>query len=146
MLPYVLFLGPRVVPHRSRFFFFFFGLCQILRFIAKLTLLEHGLVVQSDAVDVITMRVLTKAAAAAAKKGAAADDEVGESTEESETLEEYQHRLETWIKVSLARAGGVEQASRDEYKKSGIVYDKRKKVISEFMKSLTKKRCEGCGA
>jgi DNA-directed RNA polymerase I subunit RPA1 len=89
------------------------------------------------------MRVIPKAA----KKAVPADEDAGETTEESETLEQYQHRLASWIKSCLARAGDLGGAmGRDEYKNSGIVYDARKRVISEFLKSLTKKKCERCGA
>lgn len=94
----------------------------------------------------LTMRVASKAAKSTAKPGTAEDD-AGESTEESETIEQYQERLAKWVSVCLRRAGEAgEVRGRDEYKKSGIVYDKRKSVISQFLKSLTKKRCEKCGA
>lgn len=117
---------------------------QILRYVAKLSLLEHGLVVQADQVDALPMRTADKAS-----KGKAADPEdVGESTDEpDETVEEYKERLETWVTVCLKRAGEAgTKYGRDEYKKSGIVYDKRKRVIDSFVKSLVKKKCERCGA
>lgn len=112
-----------------------------MKYIAKLKLLEHGLVVQSDQVDALPMRVLQKNA-----KGKG-DDAEGESTEEaSETIEEYKHRLDTWVSICLTRSSEAGGYDRDEYKKSGLVYDKRKRVISEFLKSLTKKKCDRCGA
>lgn len=99
---------------------------------------------QADAVDLLTMRIAPKVAAGAKKgKGGNVDDEEGESTEEAESLEQYEERLGLWISLSLKRG---KSEGRDEYNNSGIVYDKRRKVMGEFLKSLTKKKCEKCGA
>lgn len=121
---------------------------SILKYVAKLTLLEHGLVVQADAVDAIVVRAAskgpTKGKAATAAGATLSDQEEGETTEDPvETINEYKLRLDMFVRVHLARA---EESGRDEYKKSGSVYDKRKRVIAEFLKSLTKKKCERCGA
>ena len=74
------------------------------------------------------------------------DDDEGEPTDETEvedeTLAQFEMRMNMYVEVSLMQASG----SRDDYKKSGIVYDRRRKVISEFLKSLTKKKCGRCGA
>jgi DNA-directed RNA polymerase I subunit RPA1 len=85
-----------------------------------------------------------KGKAAAGADATLSDAEEGESTEEpSETIDEYNGRLQLWVRSSLAKAT---DQGRDEYKKSGIVYDRRKRVIAEFLKSLTKKKCDRCGA
>lgn len=85
-----------------------------------------------------------KSAAAAAEDATLSDKEEGESTEEpGESIQEYQTRLETVVSKLLAKHT---DQSRDEYKKSGNVYDRRKKVIAEFLKSITKKKCDRCGA
>lgn len=117
---------------------------QIFRYAAKLSLLEHGLVVQADQVDALPMRVATKGKGSVDKSL----EESGESTDEpEETIDQYKHRLDTWVSVCLQRAEEAGMGyGRDEYKKSGIVYDKRKRVIAEFIKSLTKKKCDRCGA
>lgn len=85
-----------------------------------------------------------KGAAGKAANATLSDAEEGESTEEvAETVAQYKHRLDTWVSVCLSRS---KEQGRDEYKKSGIVYDRRKKVIAEFLKSLNKKKCGMCGA
>lgn len=120
---------------------------QILKFVAKLSLLEHGLVVAADAVDTMDIRAAPKApkgTAGKSKDATLSDQEEGESTEEpGETIKEFKKRLERWVKGSKERARNQD---RDEYKKSGNVYDKRKKTIAAFLKSLTKKKCDKCGA
>lgn len=112
-----------------------------------MTLLQHGLVVESETVDLLAIRTNAPAPKGTAGKAIDAtlsDAEEGESTEEpAETIEEYKGRLETWVRVCLARNKGMD---RDEYKRSGIVFDRRKKVVHEFLKSLNKKKCQRCGA
>ncbi|KAL8286881.1 hypothetical protein RQP46_003887 [Phenoliferia psychrophenolica] len=120
----------------------------ILKYIAKLTLLEHGLVVPADNVDTIVFSVKPKKKVKKHTGPATlSDDDEGEPTDEAavedETLGQYEARLNTYVSVSLRFASG---SSRDDYKKSGIVYDKRRKLISEFLKSLNKKKCGRCGA
>lgn len=121
---------------------------QILQFIAKLSLLEHGLVVQCSQVDSIKILVPEKAPKGTAGKAVNAtlsDQEEGESTDEpGETVEAYEKRLRGWVGLMIKKFG--KGAGRDEYKKSGIVYDMRKSVIAQFLKSLNKKRCGRCGA
>lgn len=122
---------------------------QILKYIAKLTLLEHGLVTEADRIDQLHLRAAvsagpSKGAAAKAADATLSDQEEGESTEEpGETIDEFKERIGEVVRKTLARFG---QQGRDEYKRSGNVYDRRKKVIAEFLKSLTKKKCEHCGA
>ncbi|KAK4705314.1 DNA-directed RNA polymerase I subunit RPA1, partial [Phenoliferia sp. Uapishka_3] len=126
---------------------------SILKYIAKLTLLEHGLVTEAEGVDLIQFEQKSKAAKkAAAKKhpgpATLSDNDEGEPTDETEatemTLEQYSASLEVYVARYL-KSRGV-GSSRDDYKKSGIVYDRRRKLISEFLKSLTKKKCGRCGA
>ncbi|KAI5481516.1 DNA-directed RNA polymerase I subunit RPA1 [Pseudohyphozyma bogoriensis] len=124
----------------------------ILKYTAKLTLLEHGLVTQADAVDSFNLASSSKASAAAKKSpkkkhagpATLSDDDMGESTEEpTETFDDFKGRLDAWVKISLGR---MDKKDRDEYKRSGIVYDKRRRVMQEFLKSLVKKKCDRCGA
>ncbi|GAA5924234.1 hypothetical protein JCM10213_004528 [Rhodosporidiobolus nylandii] len=135
---------------------FLIGEVQLLKQIARLTLLEHGLVTAALELDarfsVPTAPSKAKAAAAAkAKKAAAADNiedaDVGESTDE--TAEEYSTRLDEFVQSCLraAKKGKQAHAGRDEYKESGTVFDVRRRVIAQFIKSLAgKRRCEHCGA
>jgi DNA-directed RNA polymerase I subunit RPA1 len=122
--------------------------------IARLTLLEHGLVTAAlnlDSAFQAPASTSKKAAAAKAKAAAASDHvedaDVGESVEE--TTEELSTRLEEFVQSCLraAKKGKQAHAGRDEYKESGTVFDVRRKVIAQFIKSLSvKRRCEHCGA
>ncbi|GAA6038963.1 hypothetical protein JCM8097_000597 [Rhodosporidiobolus ruineniae] len=126
---------------------------QIQKQIARLTLLEHGLVNAALTVDSLFQgpSAPTKKAAAAKAKAAASDNiedrDAGESTEESSG--EFAVRLQMWVLqlVNAARKGKQAHKGRDEYKESGTVFDVRRKVINQFIKSLAvKRRCERCGA
>lgn len=131
---------------------------QLLKQIARLTLLEHGLVTHALELDALFQGPAppskSKAAAAAAKARAAdnvEDAEAGESTEE--TVDEFRARLDAFVHGALRAAkkgkgvGGIEHHGRDEYKESGTAFDVRRKVIAQFLKSLgAKRRCEHCGA
>jgi DNA-directed RNA polymerase I subunit RPA1 len=121
--------------------------------IARLTLLEHGLVTAALNLDAhFVAPASTKKSAAAAKAKASQtenieDADAGESTDE--TVEELSKRLEEFVQTCLraAKKGKQAHAGRDEYKESGTVFDVRRKVISQFIKSLSgKRRCEHCGA
>lgn len=94
--------------------------------------------------DIRTAPKAPKGTAGAAVDATLSDQEEGESTEEpSETIAQYKRRLAHFVAECKRRKP---QQDRDEYKKSGIVFDKRKKMISAFLKSLTKKKCDRCGA
>lgn len=135
--------------------------------IARLTLLEHGLVTAALELEALfqvpTPESKAKAAAAAkAKKSAAVDNvtdaDAGESTEE--TSGEYVKRVREFVAQSVraARKGkglaagvgsgtGMKHHGRDEYKESATAFDVRRKVISSFLKGLgLKRKCEHCGA
>ncbi|GAA6000410.1 hypothetical protein JCM10207_008000 [Rhodosporidiobolus poonsookiae] len=132
---------------------------QLLKQIARLTLLEHGLVTAALELDArfVPPATQSKAAAAKAAKAAAAarasdnveDREAGESTDE--TADEFSRRLDAFVGQCLRAArkgkGQLGSMGRDEYKESGTVFDVRRKVISGFLKSLSgKRKCEHCGA
>ncbi|GAA5871370.1 hypothetical protein JCM16303_000734 [Sporobolomyces ruberrimus] len=125
---------------------------QLLKQIARLTLLEHGHVVAALAVDQVFVPPASSKSKSG-KKGASAsqnieDAEQGESTDE--TVEEFKRRLESFVESAIKggkKLNGDMDRGRDEYKESGTVFDVRKRVIAEFLKSLSgKKRCEHCGA
>ncbi|GAA5891337.1 hypothetical protein JCM6882_004661 [Rhodosporidiobolus microsporus] len=150
-----LFRGTCTYCHR-----FLISDVQIQKQIARLTLLEHGLVTPALELDSLFSAPVApskKAAAAAAKaaKAAAADGSIedadqGESTDE--TAEEFGRRLQQFVEKCLRaararKAKGESYAGRDEYKESGTVYDVRRRVINTFLKGLSgKRRCEHCGA
>ncbi|GAA5929576.1 DNA-directed RNA polymerase I core subunit RPA190 [Sporobolomyces koalae] len=124
---------------------------QLLKQIARLTLLEHGHVVAALAIDQVFVPPATGSKARSKKASASQnieDAEAGESTDE--TVEEFKRRLQTFVDTAVKsgkKLNGDRDRGRDEYKESGTVFDVRKKVIHEFLKSLSgKKRCEHCGA
>lgn len=141
----------------------------ILRYIAKLTLLEHGLASASDAVDDIASPSTSKKAKASGRKSSKkqneetlSDQEIGgestrepgepaEEDDEDDDIGDYKMRLDKWVEYSIVSAkrsatGGMGEYGRDEYKNSGICFDRRKKVVAEFLKALPKKTCGRCGA
>jgi hypothetical protein len=71
----------------------------------------------------------------------------GDATEdmdvEEETDKDYKRRLFSWVSLCLRRAGG--STNRDNYK-IATCFDKRRQVISAFLKNLKSKRCSKCGA
>ncbi|GJN87219.1 hypothetical protein Rhopal_000164-T1 [Rhodotorula paludigena] len=137
---------------------------QLYKQIARLTLLEHGLATAALELDAVFQgpAPVSKAKAAAAAKQRAAtagndnieDADAGESTDES--LDEFRARLDQFVAQQVRAASKGKQVGagqgqghkgRDEYKESGSVFDVRRRVISQFLKSLgTKRRCEHCGA
>ncbi|GAA5898151.1 DNA-directed RNA polymerase I core subunit RPA190 [Sporobolomyces salmoneus] len=128
---------------------------QLLKQIARLTLLEHGHVVAALAIDQVFQPPATtpKSRAGGGKKAASAyqsieDADQGESTDE--TTEEFKRRLQGFVETAIKggkKVNGEMDRGRDEYKESGTVFDVRKRVIAEFLKSLSaKKRCEHCAA
>ncbi|BGP30582.1 hypothetical protein JCM10296v2_002337 [Rhodotorula toruloides] len=138
---------------------FLVGEVQLLKQIARLTLLEHGLVTHALELDAHFQGPApaskSKSAAAAKARAAAAADNVedaeqGESTDE--TADEFRARLDAFVHGALraAKKGkgvGSEHHGRDEYKESGTAFDVRRKVIAQFLKTLgAKRRCEHCGA
>ncbi|KDE04774.1 hypothetical protein MVLG_04828 [Microbotryum lychnidis-dioicae p1A1 Lamole] len=137
----------------------------VFKYIARLTLLERGLVVEANELTKIN---IIGAASSGEKKNkkhdkdaTLADREVGESTlepgqvepdeeeNEVESIEDFGIRLKTFVARAIKRATKLDPSSttRDEYKRSGTVYDQRKKVMAEFIKLLAgKKKCTRCGA
>lgn len=70
----------------------------------------------------------------------------GDSEDEDsrdETIDDFEKRVEFYVTIHLFRAAG----KRDQYKDEQV-YQTRKDLIAEFLKSTVSKRCqnEGCGA
>ncbi|KAM0755051.1 DNA-directed RNA polymerase [Meredithblackwellia eburnea MCA 4105] len=124
---------------------------QIVKYIGKLTLLEHGLATEADQLDSFVFEGGKKGKKEKKHAGPStlSDEDEGEPTDErdvdvgSESFEAYTNRVETYVAISIRTKS---EGGRDEFKKGGIVYDKRRKTIQEFIKSLTKKKCTRCGA
>ncbi|KAI0089112.1 beta and beta-prime subunits of DNA dependent RNA-polymerase [Irpex rosettiformis] len=103
------------------------------RFIAKLRLLEHGFLVAAKQVD--DMNITSQ------KKGRLEED--GDE-DPAESFEAFEARLEAFVAIYLASASS---SKRDDYK-DGQVYQERKAVIHEFLKTAVSKKCQNpnCGA
>jgi DNA-directed RNA polymerase I subunit RPA1 len=101
---------------------------QLAKYVAKLRLLEHGMLDAASALDNLHIRPKTKEQ----------DDE-----NEAETLEAFEKRVQAFVQLNLLRASG----SRDNYK-HGLVYQARKDLIQQILKASLLKRCQntGCGA
>lgn len=90
--------------------------------------MEHGLLEAALDVDNITLHT------------ASDDDE----DSRDETIPELEGRVNLFVMVHLSKASG---SKRDHYKDS-LVYQARKDLIQEFLRSTITKKCsnEGCGA
>jgi hypothetical protein len=90
--------------------------------------LEHGLLEAALDVDNITLHT------------ASDDDE----DSRDETIPELEGRVNLFVMVHLSKASG---SKRDHYKDS-LVYQARKDLIQEFLRSTITKKCsnESCGA
>lgn len=58
--------------------------------------------------------------------------------EPSESFDEYEKRVNTYVAVHLASASS---SKRDNYK-DGQVYEERRQVIHNFMKATLSKKCQ----
>ncbi|KAI0268325.1 beta and beta-prime subunits of DNA dependent RNA-polymerase [Gloeopeniophorella convolvens] len=103
---------------------------QVIKYVAKMRLLDHGMLDAASALDDLHMKVKTK--------GQDLEDE-----SEGETVEAFEQRVTIFVQLNLLRAS----SSRDDYKHS-LVFQARKDLIQEFLKASLIKRCQnhGCGA
>ncbi|TDL29688.1 beta and beta-prime subunits of DNA dependent RNA-polymerase [Rickenella mellea] len=104
------------------------------KFAAKLRLLERGLLEAANMIDSMHIHVV---------KSAEGDDSEAESPED-ETPAQYEARLNVFVQMVTMRAG---VPNRDQYK-DGQVYQARKEVIADFIRSTVLKKCQnlGCNA
>jgi hypothetical protein len=75
---------------------------------------------------------------------AAAVEENSEDDRSDETLQSFEARINLFVHIHFARSSS---AKRDDYK-DGLVYQARKDLTLEFLKSTILKKCqnEGCCA
>ncbi|KAF9226653.1 beta and beta-prime subunits of DNA dependent RNA-polymerase [Gyrodon lividus] len=101
----------------------------VCKYVAKLRLLEHGLLDAAHGVDEIRMQT---------GNGNEGEDD------RDETVEESEKRIELYVAIHLARASS---SKRDHYKDE-LVYQARKDVMMDFLRTTISKKCqnEGCGA
>ncbi|KDR83917.1 hypothetical protein GALMADRAFT_236414 [Galerina marginata CBS 339.88] len=114
---------------------------MLWKYLAKLRLLERGLLEAAQGVDDIQLRVRKS-------KGQKGDDGEDVSDEEEpdfpdETPHEFIARINLYVAIHLARAP---KSTRDSYK-DGPIYQARKDLINDFLKSCLLKKCQNndCG-
>lgn len=95
---------------------------------AKLHLLDHGMLDAASALDSLHMRPRTKDR---------------DAEKDGETLEAFEKQVQAFVQLNLLRASG----SRDNYKHS-LVYQARRDLIQQILKASLLKKCQnpGCGA
>jgi hypothetical protein len=123
----------------------------LAKFEAKLRLLEYGLLDAAQNVDDIQQKVSirsSKMSAAKSGKKATADDvemplNESQDEDEDESSDSFITRLREYVQGHLSRASG---SRRDNYK-DHMVYNVRKELIQEFLRStiLTKCHNDECG-
>lgn len=101
---------------------------KLVKYVAKLRLLDHGMLGAASALDNLHMRSKNKAK---------------DSEDETETLEAFEQRVQAFVQLNLLRASG----SRDNYKHT-LVYDARRDLIQQILKASLLRGCHnpGCGA
>lgn len=111
------------------------------KYLAKLRLLERGLLEAALGVDDIQLRVGKKKS----KTPGAEGDEMEEDEDEvpDETPHEFIARINLYVAIHLARAP---KNTRDSYK-DGLIYQTRKDLINDFLRTCITKKCQNsdCG-
>lgn len=107
---------------------------------AKLRLVERGLLDAAQGVDDIQIRARRRKTTEDDGEDDASEDDEGLA---AETQQEFTTRINLYVAIHLARAG---DATRDSYKES-LVYQTRKDLINEFLKATMIKKCHNidCG-
>lgn len=100
---------------------------QVCKYVAKLRLMEHGLLEAAQGVDDIHIKLSSR-------------DHDEDSRDE--TVEEFEKRLDLYVAIHLVRTSS---SKRDHYKNE-LVYQSRKEVILDFIKTAIAKTCHNCGA
>lgn len=103
---------------------------KLLKYVAKLRLLEHGMLDAALALNDLHIKPKSK------------DKNSGDEIE-TETLEAFEQRLQAFVQLNLLRASG----SRDNYKHS-LVFQTRKDLIQDILKASLTNKCQNptCGA
>ncbi|CAM0140636.1 hypothetical protein VKS41_006661 [Umbelopsis sp. WA50703] len=113
---------------------------QLHKTIAKLKLLQRGLIREAQRIDDFNIRV---------KKSKHVDEDdiadvLEEEQEGSETAEQFIERIDEYIEASINNKEATEFASRTY--KITIINEERKQVMADFFRRcIAKKRCENCG-
>lgn len=112
---------------------------QKIKFAGKLKLLEHGLLEEAQALDTMPFEGTGHSGGKRLETGGEDDDE---EDEEDAIVEQYEGRIDTYVRAALLRASG---SKRDSYK-DNMVYQARKDLIAGFNKIALAKKCARCAA
>jgi hypothetical protein len=118
---------------------------KVAKFVARLTLLDHGLLTASLELNRLHPHINPKGKdkQREASVEAEAEELLGELEDKpDETEEQFIQRIADF--VNNAMKGKKGSLGRDGYK-DGLVYDERKKTIAEFTK-MGHKKCQKCKA
>ncbi|POW13373.1 hypothetical protein PSTT_03820 [Puccinia striiformis] len=112
----------------------------ILRFTAKLKLLEHGLPLESDAIDDFPTSQPINAGKRGAEEGPDQENEDAEADQASFDIAFYKKSISKFVSDCLNREEKpvMARCSGEDYK-IGMCFDRRRQVISELFKLLPKK-------
>lgn len=112
----------------------------VAQYKARFTLLERGLVAESDELEQVNIQ----ASKPLNKRKADSLEERGEDTGES--LVEYEQRLWKHLTTALKKAKQESgRRDRDDYK-DAVCFDRRKALVQDFLKSTIRKKCSNCRA
>lgn len=130
----------------------------MFKYVAKFVLLEHGLLDAAHGIDELRIRThpaQPKSKAKAKDGGGTENDGIDDDVETNisakggleipdETSKEFEARINLFVHIHLIHASG---SKRDHYK-HGLVYQARKHLITDFLKSTILKKCqnEDCSA
>ncbi|KAG5648886.1 hypothetical protein DXG03_000235 [Asterophora parasitica] len=112
----------------------------LCKYVAKLRLLERGLLDAAHGVDDIHIRVNPRTPAKKKSKGEESDEEVAAvgNYGPDETVDQFMMRVNLYAAVHISRASG---SKRDDYK-DALVYQARKDLIHEFLKVTLLNKCQ----
>ncbi|MBW0491771.1 hypothetical protein O181_031486 [Austropuccinia psidii MF-1] len=126
----------------------------VIRYCAKLILLNNGLLIESNLIDDFPTAPEVKAGKRPLPEELNANGEAEFPLEEKQLNQRgggdasfYKSILSKFVDECLRRKQATENPDliNDDYK-IGMCYDRRRQVISDLIKLLPKKRCERCGA
>ncbi|OAD76996.1 hypothetical protein PHYBLDRAFT_123028 [Phycomyces blakesleeanus NRRL 1555(-)] len=124
--------------------FFRMNRTQMKKVVSKLTLLQHGLIREAQALEDLYFRSAPKGSKGEADgEDETMEDRMEEDADIATSVEEYEAQIDAFVKKSLEDKEARKFASKD-YKVT-VINDMRKRVMLEFMKQcLAAKRCGNC--
>jgi hypothetical protein len=115
---------------------------QLCKYMAKLRLIERGLLEEAQGLDDMTIRTKRRKVKPDGDDGG---DEAGKDEKycSRRTPQEFMTRIHLYVAVQLSRNASK---TRDSYK-DGISYQAKKDLINEFLKATILKKCQNpdCG-